>query len=45
MHAFVNERKVVCENFQISISKNLSLSGCVEVAGAGAEVVTHSPEK
>lgn len=45
MHPFVNERKDVCENFQISISKNLSLSGCVEVADAGAEVVPRSPEK
>lgn len=45
MHPFVNERKDVCENLQISIFKNLSLSGHVEVAGAREEVVQHSSEQ
>lgn len=45
MHPFINERKDVCENLQISIFKNLSLSGHVEVAGAREEVVQHSSEQ
>lgn len=45
MPPLINERKDVCENLQIGISKNLSLSGHVEVADAGAEVMQHSPEQ
>lgn len=45
MPSFGNERKDACENLQISTSKNLSLSGHVEVAGTGVEVVPHSPQQ